>query len=321
MKVIVAVLLWIMAAFFGLAAITLIFSEGPSAGAILFSCLACAFFATGAMRMRDKSKPKKAKKSSTANLTVKLNETDQLACAAFANGPEAVLRAIEQSPEVRDAEDRQAAREQAVIHAIPALVNHALEDSILTEEEEKTIEDIFKLANVSPESVPLPSLQKMTKASIVRDLLNGKVDPRLSALDVPFFNLQKTEIPVWVWPDVTVLQNKTVSEWVGRSQGVSVRIASGLYWRTSGSRGHKVTRDVQETLGTGHLLVTSRHVYFQGGNVAFRIRLDKIVSMQMYSDGVEVYQEGTGAASKPKTFLTDDAWFLINCLSNAQNWQ
>lgn len=248
---------------------------------------------------------------------VSLNEADMAACRTLEEGPDAALAAMREIPAIRDAQDPEEALRRAVHHAVPALVKKALEDHILTKEEERAIAGLFVQAGLPVTSMDAPARERLLKAAVVRDLLSSDVHPRFSASDIPF-NLQKTEIPVWCWSNVHMLRDKTVSEWQGRSSGVSIRIMSGLYWRIGASKGEKVSYKVKESLGYGPLAVTSRHLYFQGTGAAVRIRHDKIISMRPYDDGVTIYPDGIRA--KPLTIMTNDAWFLINCLSNAQNW-
>lgn len=246
------------------------------------------------------------------------NEADMAACRTFEEGPDAALAAMREVPAVRDAQDPEESLRQAVHHAVPVLVNKALEDNVLTTEEERAIVGLFTRVGIPVTSMDSASRERLLKAAVVRDLLNANVHPRVSASDLPF-NLQKTEIPVWLWQDVHVLRDKTVSEWQGRSQGVSIRVARGVYWRVGANRGQKVSYEVKESMGRGPLGVTSRHLYFQGTGAALRVRHDKIISMSLYDDGVVLYPDG--ARAKPLTILTYDAWFLINCLSNAKNWE
>ena len=54
--------------------------------------------------------------------------------------------------------------------------------------------------------------------------------------------------------------------------------------------------------------------YFSGGGKSFRIRHDKIVSIQPYSDGVGIHRDA--ATAKPQVFATGDGWFTYNLLMN-----
>lgn len=284
----------------------------------LLACAGCVALAREAAR--------KAGQSGEAGETVQApapaepeapSATDLAVCAVLHQGVDAMYAAILSSPEVSTAQNREEAARQAVLHALPALVDKMFEDNEVTPEEEQDLMLLLQKVHVSHYDTDQKLMYRIARAGLIRDLLNGDVKPRMTVEGSPFL-LQKTEIPVWFWPSVTVTEEATVSEWVSGSKGISVRVARGLYWHMGGSRGHRETREVDESLGTGGMLLTNRHLYFQGYDRALRIRLSKIISMEVFASEVVIYREGTRA--KPLTILTDDAWFLGNCLSNAQNW-
>ena len=51
------------------------------------------------------------------------------------------------------------------------------------------------------------------------------------------FNLMKSEDLVWVFKDVDYFVEKTRTHYKGGSQGVSVRVMKGVYYRTGGFKG------------------------------------------------------------------------------------
>jgi hypothetical protein len=58
-------------------------------------------------------------------------------------------------------------------------------------------------------------------------------------------------------------------------------------------------------------------VYFSGASKSFRIRHDKIVSIEPYSDGVGIQRDAQTA--RPQVFVTGDGWFTYNLLMNVSN--
>lgn len=85
---------------------------------------------------------------------------------------------------------------------------------------------------------------------------------------------------------------KTVG-YSGRSQGVSIRIAKGLSYRTGGSRGQPIQGGV--IVSTGELVVTSRRVLFAGDRKSFSLDIADLVRVTPYTDGI-------GLSSENKTF-------------------
>jgi hypothetical protein len=229
------------------------------------------------------------------------------------HGAEAGIQALRVLPSVQSAENKEESIRKAVIEAMPALVDKALEDNLLTQKEEQAISELLEKTAASIDG---KAREQLVKAGIIRDLLDGTVKPRINAPELPF-NFQKSEKLIWVWPKLEVQENKSITEWKAGTRGISVRLAKGLYYRTGGARGRKVTKETVESLGTGPLALTSKHIYFQGAGLALRVPLKKIVSYQFCTDGVIVFRDGR---AKPFTVLTDDSWFMINCFSNAQNW-
>lgn len=97
-----------------------------------------------------------------------------------------------------------------------------------------------------------------------------------------------------------------------------MRVAKGVYYRTSAFRGHPVERTETVHIGQGQLAVTNKHLYFASASgKAFRVALAKIVAFTPFEDGVGIQKDGANA--KPQMFITGDGWFTLNLLQNAAN--
>lgn len=221
---------------------------------------------------------------------------------------------------LKDAEQARVASSEsraAIVRGWEAAVEQLLEDGLLDEREEQQIEAFIDSWALTPEELAGSgaALAKIHKASVLRDLLAGK-SPRLAVVPEGLpFNFQKSEQPVWVFPEaVEYLEDKNRREYVGRSAGLSVRIASGVYYRTGAFKGFPIERTERVSLGRGILAVTTKHVYFAGAK-SFRVRHDKIVTCTPFSDGVGIVKDT--ASAKPQIFVTGDGWFTYNLLSNA----
>lgn len=77
------------------------------------------------------------------------------------------------------------------------------------------------------------------------------------------------------------------------SQGVSFRIARGVYYRVGGSRPQRVTTEGLTEIDSGTLYVTSKRVLFDGLARNATIRLRSVISFQVFSDGLAL-EKGTG---------------------------
>jgi hypothetical protein len=95
----------------------------------------------------------------------------------------------------------------------------------------------------------------------------------------------------------------------------SVRVAKGLYYRAGAFKGKRVETHETVHADTGLLGITNKHIYFSGSAKSFRIRYDKIVSFEPFSDGIGLHRDAVTA--KPQSFVTGDGWFTYNLITNA----
>ncbi len=132
------------------------------------------------------------------------------------------------------------------------------------------------------------------------------------------FNLMKSEELVWVFDDVPYIEEISEKQFQGGSLGMSFRVAKGVYVRPGAFRGKTVTsRSMQET-DHGMMGITTKHIYFGGGQKAFRVRLDRIVAITPYADALGIMRDR--ASARPEAFRLDgnDAWFAANLIEAVQ---
>lgn len=204
---------------------------------------------------------------------------------------------------------------KALVDAWSNAVETFLDDSLLTNTEEKTLvafRDAFELTNDALDRDG--SYTKVVKAGILRDILEGTIPERVKLEGTLPFNLQKKEKVIWLFNDVTYYEQKTRKQYVGRSSGVSIRIAKGVYYRTSAFKGYPVETQETVMIGVGIAAITNKHFYFSCPNKAFRIAINKIVTITPHSDGVTLQRDASTA--KPQSFTTGDGWFTYNLLTN-----
>ena len=157
---------------------------------------------------------------------------------------------------------------------------------------------------------------KVAKAAVLREVLEGKVPGIVTFQGRVPFNFQKDEQVVWVFQDVMYGEIRTRRQFVGTSHGMSLRIAKGLYYRTSIFRGTPVESTEMVGVARGMLAVTTKHICFSSAPKSFRLRYGKIVSYQAYSDGIILHREA--ATAKPQAFVTGDGWFTYNLIINVK---
>jgi hypothetical protein len=114
-----------------------------------------------------------------------------------------------------------------------------------------------------------------------------RIQPFQGAVD---FNLQAGDLPVWGIPNMLLKQQSTTTSYVGGYSGASIRVASGLYYRFGGVRGHRVESTSWQEIEYGDFLMTTRAIYFGGSanGINFRLPYRQIIRFQPYADAVGV---------------------------------
>lgn len=163
------------------------------------------------------------------------------------------------------------------------------------------------------------AMTRLAQAGAIRELLEGRVPQRMKFDgDLPI-NLQKNELVVWAFRGVALLEDKTLRSYVGQSQGVSIRVMKGLYYRAGAYKGHPVDQTVRLMVDRGMVVVTTKHIYFVGPTKSLRIPYPKIVAFHPFSDGLGIVRDGTNA--KMQVLQTGDGWFIHNLVANLARLQ
>lgn len=211
-----------------------------------------------------------------------------------------------------------AEQQRIIVAAWEQAVERFLNDGVLDQAEEDRLaqyKQFFLLNDLDLDKNGY--LTKTAKAGTIRDLLEGKIPERVSITGGVGLNLQKGEQIIWAFPNTEYLEDKTRRHYVGRSSGVSIRVAKGVYYRTGAFQGRPVEYTERVSLGKGLLVLTNKNIYFQGTAKAFRLPYSKVVSFEPYSNGMGIMRDAANA--KMQTFINGDGWFLYNVVSNINN--
>lgn len=215
----------------------------------------------------------------------------------------------------RQSHVRWAEAREIVARGWAAAVDNAVQDGVLTTTEEQRIDELARALRMDVGELPQAQVQSLSMARTLREVIEGRIPPCGGAVGGALpFNYQRGEQPVWVFPDVQQIVEKTTRDWVAGSSGVSFRVARGIYYRVGGSRGHAIESTSMVVDDTGPFAVTTKHVYFGGARRAARIPYTKIVAFQPFSDGVGITRDGVSA--KPVNYVTGSGWFVYNLLMN-----
>ncbi len=193
-------------------------------------------------------------------------------------------------------------------------------DGVISEDAENKINDFFRFWNKSLGGTITvgESYSKMLKSIILRELLHGAIPTKVDSLKQSLsFNFLKDEKLIWTEKDIVYCEQKTRTHYQGGSSGISVRIAKGLYYRTSSFRGYPVQTTAIVSYGTGTIAITDKYIYYTSPSKTFRIKIDKIVAFHPYSDAIGF--EKDSASAKPQLFKNIDGSFYYNLLINLAN--
>ena len=190
-----------------------------------------------------------------------------------------------------------------------------LDDHIISDDEYSRLEQALQELEVDHEMQRSTGLHEiMAKALTLSALNQGRIPSGLIKLpkDSPFL-FQKSETVVWVFSQVSAAERTTQVQYQGSSQGVSIRIMKGVYYRTGAFKGHPVEVEKMKPLGRGMLAVTTKHIYFASSKTSFKIPIPKLVAIQAYDNGLQIQKDGV--RSKPILLSGLDVWFASNLLS------
>lgn len=202
-----------------------------------------------------------------------------------------------------------------LIEAWEETVEYFLDDGILDEAEEVRLNEFKSYFSLSQEELNKKGAYlKMGKAAVLRDVLNGIIPNRVTLNTNFSVNLQKDEQIVWAFPNSKYLEDKTRRQSLGSSQGVSIKVMKGVYYRTGTFKGHSVSYTERVHVDSGLVIVTDKNIYFVGSQKSLRLPYGKILSFEPFSDGIGIMRDASTA--KPQIFVTDDGWFIYNLVIN-----
>ncbi|MCK9424601.1 MAG: hypothetical protein M0Q21_01025 [Ignavibacteriaceae bacterium] len=201
------------------------------------------------------------------------------------------------------------------VNTIEDAIYEALEDGLITVDKERAIICFKNNFNFTNDDLSEnESFQKLVKSLVLRDIFNGILPKRLNVTNQIPFVLQKNETLIWLINDVDYYVDKEKKHYVGASQGISLRIARGVYYRVGAFKGQPVVTTEKVYMGKGILGFTNKHLYFVNYSTSFRVKYDKMVSIIPKSDGIIILKDG--ATAKQQTFIDRDGWFSYNLITN-----
>jgi hypothetical protein len=186
------------------------------------------------------------------------------------------------------------------------------------------INDTYRAAGLRDEDMTLKTAGSwaMNFSYVIWTVLHNQIEPYEGPIR---FQLQAGEVPVFGFANVLVREERTIKSYVGGYSGMSVRVASGLYYRLGGMRGHAVESTSLQDVDYGSFLMTTRAIYFSGTEkgINFRLPYNQIIKFQPYSDAVGICRNGArerifaplkATTAEATRALQNSGWFLFNVL-------
>lgn len=206
--------------------------------------------------------------------------------------------------------------DRVLITAWEESVNHFLEDGVLDSAERARLYEAIRTLDLENSDIDRNGVLGMLRASEVIEKLLLGITPTIEKPDDIYINLQKSESIIHVVRQVKYYEQITKRSYQGGSSSMSFRVAKGVYYSTGSFRGNPVETTEQKDMGTGNLIITTKHIYFEGGSKSFRVPYSKIVAYQNYANGLGIMRDAQTA--KPQTFVTGPGtgWFIYNLITN-----
>lgn len=206
------------------------------------------------------------------------------------------------------------ARRSALAAGWVQAVKQLLDDGVLTQDEEARLMEAKDRLHIATGDVTADGAYgRVAFASQLRRVAAG--DPGIQIEIPPGFpvNFARGESPVWTFPNTDYLEDRQRRQYDGRSQGVSVRVARGVYVRLGAFKGEPVISTETVHADTGLLVLGSQNLYFVGPRKSMRVPYRKIISLTRFADGVGIHRDA--ASAKPQAFRTGDGWATYNLLA------
>ena len=199
------------------------------------------------------------------------------------------------------------------IQAYNAAYSAIKRDGKITDEEENELNTIQKYLKITDDEVS-GTKRELAKFRLLNEIQNGN----LPTATIPNLILQKGEIAHWK-EYASILENKIIRRrYEGGSRGVSIRIAKGLSYRVGAHRGQIVSDTALIPVSSGELVLTNKRVIFRGDTKSLNLKLDKILNLEFYSDGLNI-SETSGKSRLIKLNNSNNLDIVGAVLSNTIN--
>ena len=165
-------------------------------------------------------------------------------------------------------------------------------DKQVTKEEEQELEKIQKYLGIADGEIQSDK-KELARLRLLYEIQQGNI-PTVAATNLV---MQKDEKAYWSEPAILAEEKVINRSYVGGSRGVSLRVMKGVSYRIGSYRGHVINETGVVAVSNGALIVTSKRFIFQGDKKSFAVKLDKILNIQIFTNGIHFSESNR---SKPR---------------------
>ncbi|MCD6568255.1 MAG: hypothetical protein J7K94_05940, partial [Dehalococcoidia bacterium] len=122
-------------------------------------------------------------------------------------------------------------------------------------------------------------------------LKEGEISVKMICDNSQVLLKRKEELEV-VLPDMALWEPRSVRQNVGGYGGPSFRIAKGVSWRLGAFKAQSESHEELRAIDQGRFTLTNKRLVFSGAKRTVDINLNKIISIEPYSDGIAVRTSG-----------------------------
>jgi hypothetical protein len=160
-----------------------------------------------------------------------------------------------------------------------------IQDGLLSPEEDKEFKNLSTKLSVVVEHDDATK-ELIEKAKLRWEIENGQL-PSV----IPDINIQKNEM-CFIQTFGNYFEYKTVTSRIGYSGPTfRLKIVKGVYFRSGSLATKRETKEILSKIGSGSIYLTNKRVIFLGSNRSYNIRLNKILDIDIFSDGVKIVKD------------------------------
>lgn len=208
--------------------------------------------------------------------------------------------------------------EDAYLYVLNKAATNFMKNDTISDSVQQKIDNYINYLQLPVNNLPIQyqnsEINRLGQVCILKNLQRG-IFPS-SGPTVPIM-LERGEVIIWIYSDVTLYQEKTVKEYGGRRSGWSFRVMKGVTYHIGGTKIKPIEHTFMDNKGTGTLYITSKHLIFQGPTAAQKIPYTKMIGVTPHNDGIEIHRDRANA--KRLTFQGFDSWFLMKVISQVAN--